>query len=133
MAGELSCRKGTLIVAFLGDAVITIANSPFGPRLETLNDMPGTFAIRSMLVREQRMTNPEFYLILNENELTDKLADAVYEAGFDDCSLTMRGKAAIWIRHRPGEFTHVVREALAQAKNGGLRVSHVEMESEVFA
>jgi hypothetical protein len=29
---------------------------------------------------------PEFYLILKEDELTDKLADAVFEAGFDDSS-----------------------------------------------
>jgi hypothetical protein len=77
--------------------------------------------------------NPEFYLILDSEELTDELADAVYEAGFDDCSLTMRGRAAIWIRHRPGELTQVVRQALEQARQGGLRVSHVEMENEVFA
>jgi len=78
--------------------------------------------------------NPEFYLILNADELTDELADAVYEAGFDDSSLTMRGgRAAIWIRHRSGEFTQVVRQALQEARQGGLRVSHIEMENEVFA
>jgi len=78
--------------------------------------------------------NPEFYLILDADDLTEELEDAVYEAGFDDSSLTMRGgRAAIWIRHRPGEFTQVVRTALEQAKNGGLRVLHVEMENAVFA
>ena len=78
--------------------------------------------------------NPEFYLILKTEELTDELADVVYEAGFDDSSLTMRGgKAAIWIRHRPGELTQVVRQALQEARQGSLQVSHVEMESEVFA
>jgi hypothetical protein len=78
--------------------------------------------------------NPEFYLILLADDLTDELADSVYEAGFDDSSLIMRGgNAAIWIRHRPGELTEVVREALGQAKSGGLRVSHVEMESDAFA
>lgn len=78
--------------------------------------------------------NPEFYLILVANELTDELANAVYEAGFDDSSLTMRGgKAAIWIRHRSGELRRVVHEALEQATEGGLRVSHVEMENAVFA
>jgi hypothetical protein len=78
--------------------------------------------------------NPEFYLILNTEELTDELANVVYEAGFDDSSLTMRGgKAAIWIRHRPGELTQVVRQALQEARQGGLQASHVEMESEVFA
>ncbi len=78
--------------------------------------------------------DPEFYLILTGDELTDELADAVYEAGFDDSSLTMRGgKAAIWIRHRSGELKQVVREALKQARQGGLCVSHVEIENEVFA
>ncbi len=74
--------------------------------------------------------NPEFYLILS----SDELENAVYEAGFDDSSLTMRGgTAAIWIRHRPGELTKVVREALEQARQGGLNVSHVEIENAVFA
>ena len=78
--------------------------------------------------------NPEFYLILTSDDLTDELADKVYEAGFDDSSLTVRGgKAAIWIRHRPGELRQVVHDALEEAKQGGLRVSHVEMESAVFA
>jgi hypothetical protein len=78
--------------------------------------------------------NPEFYLILDSNKLTDELSDKVYEAGFDDSSLTMRGgNAAIWIRHRPGELRKVVHDAIEQAKQGGLRVSHIEMESEVFA
>jgi hypothetical protein len=78
--------------------------------------------------------NPEFYLIVKSEELTDELADAVFEAGFDDSLLTMRGgKAAIWIRHRSGELTQVVREALEQARKGGVHVLHVEMESAVFA
>ena len=78
--------------------------------------------------------NPEFYLILDSDELTDELADQVYEAGFDDSSFTMRsGKAAIWICHRPGELKQVIRQALEQAHRGGLHVAHVEMENEVFA
>ncbi len=72
--------------------------------------------------------NPEFYLILDATDLTDELADAVYEAGFDDSSFMMRGgRAAIWIRHREGEFKQVVRQALEEAQRGGLTVSHVEM------
>lgn len=78
--------------------------------------------------------NPEFYLILKADDLTEELENAVYEAGFDDSSLTMRGgKAAIWIRHRPGELKRIVHEALEQARQGGLRVLHVEMENAVFA
>ena len=78
--------------------------------------------------------NPEFYLILKSREMTDDLADAVYEAGFDDSSLIMRSdRPAIWIRHREGELTEVVRTALAQARDGGLVVDHVEIENEAFA
>ncbi len=78
--------------------------------------------------------NPEFYLILNFDDLDETLENAVYEAGFDDSSLTMRGGgAAIWIRHRPGELTQVVREALEQARHAGLDVVHVEIENAVFA
>ena len=77
---------------------------------------------------------PQFYLVLRANDLDEELQNSVFEAGFDDCLLTMRGgKAAIWITDRQGELTDLVREALRQAKNGGVAVSHVEIESEVFA
>lgn len=77
---------------------------------------------------------PEFYLVLRDDDLHEELENAVFEAGFDDSELTMRGgHAAIWVCHRPGELTHLVREALEQARQGGLRVSHIEMENEVFA
>ncbi len=77
---------------------------------------------------------PEFYLVLNDQNLHETLENAVFEAGFDDSELTLRGDyAAIWICHRPGELTSLVREALAQAQKAGLHVSHVEIESAVFA
>lgn len=77
---------------------------------------------------------PEFYLVLNDRDLHEALENAVYEAGFDDSELTIRGDhAAIWICHRSGELTTLVREALAQAQQAGLYVSHVEIENAVFA
>jgi hypothetical protein len=77
---------------------------------------------------------PEFYLVLDVDDLSDELANAVFEAGFDDSELTMRGgNAAIWVCHRQGELTALVREALAEARDGGLRVDHIEIENEVFA
>jgi hypothetical protein len=80
------------------------------------------------------MTNPEFYLILRDRDLHEDLENAVFEAGFDDSELTVRGEhAAIWVCHREGELTRLVREALEQARTGGLRVLHVEMESAIFA
>ncbi len=76
----------------------------------------------------------EFFLMLNDDGLTEPLEDVVFEAGFDDSELTMRnGKAAIWICHRQGELTELVREALSQAKQGGVAISHVEIDNEVFA
>ncbi|QEG34238.1 hypothetical protein [Bythopirellula goksoeyrii] len=77
---------------------------------------------------------PEFYLVLKERELEDSLANRVFEAGFDDSELTIRSnRAAVWICDREGELTELVREALAQAKQGGLNVLHVEIENEAFA
>ena len=78
--------------------------------------------------------NPEFYLILQARELTEELENAVFEAGFDDSSLIIRGdRAAIWIRHRSGELKQVVHDAIEQARHGGLSVLHVEIENSVFA
>jgi hypothetical protein len=80
------------------------------------------------------MKTPEFYLVLKNRELEEQLENAVFEAGFDDSELTVRNDhAAIWICHREGELTSLVREALAEARAGGLNVSHVEIENEVFA
>jgi hypothetical protein len=76
----------------------------------------------------------EFYLILNDRELSEQLENTVFSAGFDDSELTIRGDhAAIWICHRAGELTDLVRQALAQAHAAKLNVSHVEIESCVFA
>jgi len=87
-----------------------------------------------MLAQEFRSMTPEFYLVLKNRDLDDELADVVFEAGFDDSELTVRGdRAAIWICHRERELTCLVRQALAQAREDGLQVSHSEIESEVFA
>jgi hypothetical protein len=130
----LSNRAATRSVEYFAASVIVVVRNRFGPRREIQKTTRRTFEILLTLVPEQRAMNPEFYLILNGNDLTDELANAVFEAGFDDSSLVMRGGgAAIWIRHREGEFKQVVREALEQAKRGGLDVLHVEMENEVFA
>src|SRR5256885_2305009 len=76
-----------------------------------------------------RPMTPEFYLVLKDCDLSDRLADAIFEAGFDDSSLTMHGGlAAVWIRNRKGELIDLVRVALAQARAGGLEVSHVAVE-----
>ena len=77
---------------------------------------------------------PEFYLVLEDHDLHEQLQNAVFAAGFDDSELTIRGDhAAIWICHRQGELTNLVRQALAQARAARIEVSHVEIESAVFA
>jgi hypothetical protein len=87
-----------------------------------------------MTMRSRKQMKPEFYLILHDNDLSDELADAVFDAGFDDSSLEMRRiHAAICVNDREGELTQLVREALAEARQGGLRVSHVEIECSAFA
>jgi hypothetical protein len=80
------------------------------------------------------LDRPEFYLVLSHDELHEELENAVFEAGFDDSLLTMRGgKAAIWITDREGDLTDLVRQAIQQARKGGVAVSHVEIESTIFA
>jgi hypothetical protein len=80
------------------------------------------------------MKTSEFYLVLKNRDLDEQLENVVFEAGFDDSELTVRNdRAAIWICHRQGDLTNLVREALAQARAAGIEVHHVEIESEVFA
>ena len=97
----------------------------------------GQMKYRILFAEEPRIIRamtPEFYLVLKDRDLSDQLADAVFEAGFDDCSLTMRSNhAAVWVRDRDGEFFYVVKDALTQARNGDLNVLHIEIEKETFA
>jgi len=75
---------------------------------------------------------PEFYLVLDA-PASDDLANAVYEAGFDDSVFTSRaGRAAIEIFDREGAVVQVVEEAIRQAEKHGLRVAHVEFERDSF-
>jgi hypothetical protein len=91
------------------------------------------FVARSTPVLEFRMKTCEFYLVLRNRELDEQLENSVFEAGFDDSELTVRNdRAAIWICHRQGELTALVREALSQARGGGIDVHHVEIENEAF-
>jgi hypothetical protein len=110
------------------------AKCQFGQRHEIPKTMQGQFAARLTVALECRSMMPEFYLVLNNHELDEQLENAVFGAGFDDSELTIRGdRAAIWICHREGELTDLVRQALAQARVAKLDVSHVEIESCVFA
>jgi hypothetical protein len=134
MVGNSPSCVATHTVAFVATMDTAVAKCGFGPHLRILRIMRGQFARKLTPVPECLSMTPEFYLVLRNRDADEKLADAVFEAGFDDSELTVRGdRAAIWICHRQGELTHLVREALAQASAGGLDVLHVEIENEVFA
>src|SRR6478672_1413160 len=105
----------------LGSSAAASATVGVECRFSRLRGVPkttlGQFARQLIAVLEYRLMTPEFYIVLKNRELDDQLADAVFEAGFDDSELTARGEhAAIWICHRAGELTDLVRQALTQAR-----------------
>jgi hypothetical protein len=105
-----------------------------GQHLEVPRITRGQSDAKSTAAQEFLMKMPEFYLVLRNRELDEELENSVFEAGFDDSELTVRNdRAAIWICHRQGELTTLVREALAQAQAAAIDVHHVEIENEVFA
>src|SRR4051812_46753855 len=87
-------KKAMRSVGFFAVTGTEIAKNRFGQRRGTRNSMRGIFARKLILAQEFPVMNPEFYLILDSDELTDEFADRVYEAGFDDSSFTMRGGKA---------------------------------------
>ena len=66
----------------------------------------------------------EFWLVLDD-PFSDELADRVFEAGFDDSSLTTgsSGSATIEIAHRRGALEDLIAEAIRQAESAGLTVA----------
>src|SRR5205823_2992273 len=111
------------LVAFFAGTAIETVRSRFGPRRAIQRTTRKTSEILLIPAPETPAMTPEFYLVLNAADLTEELENAVYEAGFDDSSLIMRGgKAAIWICHREGELMQVIREALQDAHRGGVNV-----------
>ena len=71
----------------------------------------------------------EFRLILAIDGFTDALADALYEAGFDDAHLTKSGGIpCIAIDDRDTtNLESTVRRAIADAQSAGVRVMRVEV------
>jgi hypothetical protein len=134
MDGRLPDPTVMLSVGFGAATATDFAKCRFGPLLAIRRITLGQFVAKSTAAPEFPMKTPEFYLVLRNRELDEPLENAVFEAGFDDSELTVRDdRAAIWICHRQGELTELVREALSQARAGGIEVLHVEIENEVFA
>jgi len=134
--GDLLNLRVTLTGEFIAGRGTRFANCRFGRPPETLKIMPRLSEGKWTIAPEQErlpMTS-EFYLMLSDRDLSQALENAVFEAGFDDSELTIRGDhAAIWVCHRSGDLTSLVREALLQAQSSGIQVSHVEIENAVFA
>ncbi len=71
----------------------------------------------------------EFRLILSIDEFTNEIADALFEAGFDDAHLTKSGgRACIIVDDRDTtDLEATVRQAISDAQRAGAHVSRVEI------
>jgi hypothetical protein len=71
----------------------------------------------------------EFRLILALDDFTDAVADALYDAGFDDAHLAKsRGCPCIIIDDRDTtDLESTVRRAIGDAQRAGVRVARVEV------
>ena len=71
----------------------------------------------------------EFHLVLAVDDFTEGLADALYEAGFDDAHLTKSdGRPCIVVDDRDvTDLETTVREAISDAQRAGVRVVRVEI------
>jgi len=71
----------------------------------------------------------EFHLVLGIDDFTDSIADALFEAGFDDTHLTKhRGHPCIVVDDRETtELAVTVRDAIADAQRAGVTVVRVEI------
>ena len=71
----------------------------------------------------------EFHLILGIDEFTNSIADALFQAGFDDAHLTKReGRPCIIVDDRDtSDLAATVRTAVSNAQNAGVTVLRVEV------
>ena len=71
----------------------------------------------------------EFLLILGIDEFTDSIADALFQAGFDDAHVTKReGRPCIIVDDRDtDDLAITVRAAVSDAQMAGVTVLRVEV------
>ncbi len=69
----------------------------------------------------------EFHLILEIDDFTDGIADALFQAGFDDSHLVKRaGRPCIIVDDRDtSDLVATVRAAISDAQKAGVRVLRV--------
>jgi hypothetical protein len=73
----------------------------------------------------------EFDIILKDvSEVTDDLADALFEAGCDDGSFASRdGRAWLHFDREADSLEDAIRSAIADIQSAGLTASTVEMDA----
>ena len=73
--------------------------------------------------------NQEFQLILEIDDFTDAIADALFNAGFDDAHLTKSGgRPCIVIDDRDTkDLAATVRAAVSDAQRAGVKVIRVQI------
>jgi hypothetical protein len=78
------------------------------------------------------MTTYRFTVILAElREISDDLAEALFEAGCDDASpWSSQGIAAVGFDREAESFEHAVRSAIADVQKAGCHVGWVKIEPE---
>ena len=81
------------------------------------------------------MRKYEFTLILKGSlELTDEIADALFEAGCDDGSPgTCNGVFSIDFHREANSLEEAIRSAIANVKSAGYDVERVEIEAEAVS
>jgi hypothetical protein len=78
------------------------------------------------------MTKYEFTLILKDaGELTEEMADALFEAGCDDGTPgTCNGVGSIDFHRQADSLEGAIRSAIANVKSAGYDVERVEIEAD---
>lgn len=81
------------------------------------------------------MAKHEFTLVLRGSpELTEEVADALFEAGCDDGSPgTCEGVFIIDFHRQAKSLEEAIRSAIANVRAAGLQVAHVQMDSSALA
>jgi hypothetical protein len=84
---------------------------------------------------EAAMTKYEFTLILKgAQELTEEMADALFEAGCDDGTPgTCNGVGSIDFHREAESLEEAIRSALANVKSAGYEVERVEIEADAMS
>ena len=97
--------------------------------VRSLNELLSTLVQVPATRKEVNEMKQEFRLILGIDEFRDSIADALFQAGFDDTHLTKReGRPCIIVDDRDtSDLAATVRAAVYDAQNAGVPVLRVEI------